>query len=47
LEPHRWFDLVRTNRATIVLGIEKYKTLFPIPYSDIQADTDLVQNENY
>lgn len=47
LEPHRWFDLIRTNRATTVLKIEKYKTVFPIPYNDIQADKDLIQNEKY
>lgn len=47
IEPHRWFDLVRTGRATEVLGIKAYQTLFPIPYNDIQADHDLVQNEGY
>ena len=47
LEPHRWFDLVRTHRATFVLGIKEYQTIFPIPYNDILADPDLVQNENY
>ena len=47
LEPHRWFDLVRTHRATAVLGIEDYQTLFPIPYNDVQADKDLVQNDKY
>lgn len=47
IEPHRWFDLVRTGRATTVLGIKQYQTLFPIPYNDIQADEDLVQNDEY
>lgn len=47
LEPHRWFNLVRTHRATAVLGIEDYQTLFPIPYNDVQADKDLVQNDKY
>jgi hypothetical protein len=47
LEPHRWFDLTRTHRATTVLGIKEYQTLFPIPYNDIQADKDLVQNTGY
>ena len=45
IEPHRWFDLVRTGRATTVLGIEQHQTVFPIPYSDIQADKDLIQND--
>lgn len=47
IEPHRWFDLVRTGRATQLLGIQPYQTVFPIPYNDIQADRDLVQNEGY
>lgn len=47
IEPHRWFDLVRTGRATELLGIKSYQTLFPIPYNDIQADKDLVQNVGY
>ncbi len=47
LESHRWFDLVRTSRAVSVLGIKKYQTVFPIPYNDILADKDLVQNEDY
>lgn len=34
-EGHRWFDLVRTNTATVVLGIDANKTLFPIPESEI------------
>ena len=47
IEPHRWFDLVRTGRAIAVLGISEYQQLFPIPYNDIEADKDLVQNPNY
>lgn len=47
LEVNRWYDLVRTGKATKVLGIPQYKTLFPIPYSDISADKDLKQNEGY
>lgn len=47
LEPHRWFDLIRTHRAEQVLGVKSYQTVFPIPYNDIQADKDLVQNDNY
>ena len=47
LEPHRWFDLIRTGKAESVLGIKTYQTFFPIPYNDIQADKDLEQNENY
>lgn len=47
IEPHRWFDLIRTHRAEEVLGVKSYQTVFPIPYNDIQADKDLVQNDNY
>ncbi len=47
-EAHRWFDLVRTERAGTVLGItNKNFWLFPIPYSDIQSDPDVVQNPGY
>lgn len=47
LEPHRWFDLVRTGRAEEVLKVKKTQTVFPIPYNDILADTDLIQNKDY
>ena len=47
IEPHRWFDLVRTGRAVSVLGISEHQQLFPIPYNDIEADRDLQQNPNY
>ncbi len=47
-EPHRWFDLVRTKRAGTVLGVtDSDKWIFPIPYNDIQADSDLKQNSSY
>jgi starch-binding outer membrane protein, SusD/RagB family len=48
LEPHRWFDLVRTERAAAVLNAtnpDKY--IFPIPASEILADPSLVQNPGY
>ena len=47
-EPHRWFDLVRTGRAGVVLGVtDQNKWIFPIPYNDVQADKDLIQNPGY
>jgi hypothetical protein len=47
-EADRWFDLVRTGRAGAVLGItDQQKWLFPIPFNDIAADPDLVQNPGY
>lgn len=46
LEPHRWFDLVRTNRAATVLGITNpNKYLFPIPANEITlSNGNLTQN---
>jgi hypothetical protein len=46
LEPHRWFDLVRTDRAAIVLGITNpNKYLFPIPANEITlSNGNLTQN---
>jgi hypothetical protein len=48
-EPHRWFDLVRTGRATTVLGItDPNKLLMPIPVAQIQASKGAVaQNPGY
>ncbi|NTS41008.1 RagB/SusD family nutrient uptake outer membrane protein [Flavisolibacter sp. BT320] len=47
-EAHRWFDLVRTGRAGEVLGITNQNFwLFPIPYSDVLSDPDVVQNPGY
>lgn len=47
-EAHRWFDLVRTERAGQVLGLtNKNYWLFPIPFSDILSDPDVTQNPGY
>jgi tetratricopeptide (TPR) repeat protein len=47
-ESHRWFDLVRTERAGEILGVtDRNKWIFPFPYNDVQTDTNLVQNEGY
>ena len=47
-EAHRWFDLVRTERAGAVLGLSnKNFWLFPIPYSDVLSDPDVTQNPGY
>lgn len=49
-EGHRWFDLVRTNTATSVLGINANYMLFPIPESEI-SNNNLIspsdQNPGY
>jgi tetratricopeptide (TPR) repeat protein len=50
-EGHRWFDLVRTDRAMDVLDniTNINKTLFPIPASEILTNTnpDMKQNPGY
>jgi hypothetical protein len=50
-EGHRWFDLVRTNRAISVLPNVKNanQMLFPIPLDEIQTNNDpaMVQNPGY
>ncbi|MBS1564312.1 MAG: RagB/SusD family nutrient uptake outer membrane protein [Bacteroidetes bacterium] len=47
-EPHRWFDLVRTNRAATVLNItNSNKLVLPIPYQQTLLDKALVQNAGY
>ncbi|MBC7934230.1 MAG: RagB/SusD family nutrient uptake outer membrane protein [Rhizobacter sp.] len=47
-EAHRWFDLVRTERAGAVLGITDQRFwLFPIPLADVLSDPDVDQNPGY
>jgi starch-binding outer membrane protein, SusD/RagB family len=50
-EGHRWFDLVRTNRAQAVLeNVNSVdQTLFPIPLTEILANDNpgMVQNPGY
>jgi len=48
LEPQRWYDLVRTKTASGKLGLtDTTKYIYPIPYNDLAADPDLVQNPLY
>lgn len=48
LEPHRWFDLVRTGRAKDVLGVtDPQRYLMPIPLEETIIDDDLDQNPGY
>lgn len=54
LEPHRWFDLVRTGRAKAVLEalssatkVDPWETVFPIPALQVQLDKNLQQNFGY
>lgn len=46
-EGHRWYDLVRTGRATTVLEIDENHTLFPIPLSEVQTNKKMKQNPGY
>ncbi|WP_205511245.1 RagB/SusD family nutrient uptake outer membrane protein [Longitalea arenae] len=47
-EPHRWFDLVRTERADDVLGLtDKNKWVLPFPASEVLIDKSLEQNFGY
>lgn len=47
-EAHRWFDLVRTGRATTVLNFtDETKLLLPLPVSQLQIDNALTQNPGY
>lgn len=48
LEPHRWFDLVRTGRAPAVLNLnDPNKYIFPIPGGEIRTNPALIQNPGY
>lgn len=44
LEPQRWFDQVRTGTSGLT---DTTKHIYPIPYNDLAADKDLVQNPLY
>lgn len=48
-EGERWFDLVRTGRASSVLGaaFSDYEALLPIPQSELDVSPNLVQNPGY
>jgi len=48
-EGHRWFDLVRTGRATqVVDGLDDINmTLYPIPLSEMQTNNLMTQNPGY
>jgi starch-binding outer membrane protein, SusD/RagB family len=46
-EGQRWYDLVRTQRAVDVIGIDEYQMLFPIPLSEMQTNKLMSQNPGY
>lgn len=45
-EADRWYDLVRTGQAKIVLNVEPNFWLFPIPQADVLADPSLNGENN-
>jgi tetratricopeptide (TPR) repeat protein len=45
-EADRWYDLVRTEQAGTVLGVNKNFWLFPIPQADVLADPSLNGENN-
>lgn len=42
-----FFALKRLDKAKMVLNIESYKELFPIPMNDIMSNPNITQNEGY
>jgi hypothetical protein len=48
LEPHRWYDIVRTGRASQVFNVtDNNKLILPIPVTETLIDKALVQNPGY
>ncbi len=48
LEPHRWFDIVRTGRAGAVFNLtDANRFVLPIPVQQLQTDKALTQNPGY
>lgn len=48
-EGHRFFDLVRFNKTSEVLGMPDFRKIFPIPRNELQVakDGNLAQNPGY
>ncbi len=46
-EGDRWTDLTRTGRATTVMGIPAFATLYPIPQSELDVAPNMTQNPGY
>ncbi len=48
LEPHRWYDIVRTGRAAQVFNLsDANRFVLPIPAGELLIDKSLVQNKGY
>lgn len=46
-EGFRWYDLVRTNRATSDLGLAPRETKYPLPMNELALNGLLEQNDEY
>ncbi|WP_207510933.1 RagB/SusD family nutrient uptake outer membrane protein [Longitalea luteola] len=46
-EGFRWYDLVRTGKAVDALGIEPFRTKFPVPDYERLVNENLGQNDGY
>lgn len=46
-EGDRWTDLTRTDRATTVMGIPAFATLYPIPQRELDVAPNMTQNPGY
>lgn len=46
-EGHRYFDLARLNLSSATLGIEPFRSIFPIPTRELIANPNLSQNPGY
>jgi hypothetical protein len=46
-EADRWPELVRTNRASTILNIPAFRSLFPIPQNEIDVAPRVLQNPGY
>ncbi|HAK76691.1 MAG TPA: RagB/SusD family nutrient uptake outer membrane protein [Runella sp.] len=48
LEPHRWYDIVRTGRAPVVFSLsDANRYVLPIPVQQLLSDKALEQNPGY
>ncbi|MFS4415642.1 RagB/SusD family nutrient uptake outer membrane protein [Maribacter sp. 2307ULW6-5] len=46
-EGHRFFDLVRLDRAETVLNLEGFRQILPLPRTELQVSEALTQNPGY
>lgn len=47
-EGHRWFDVIRLNKAQTILGIDTFRNVYPIPQNEITVSKGMIeQNPGY